>query len=76
MQIKKVPFVLSFAFAGLIVVGTTVSAEEPDNDNISNKMNGNGMMNMMGAMNSPEGKEMMNACGDFMDSYESERKTE
>lgn len=60
-----------------------MSAEEPDNK-MGNSMNGNGMMNMMEngnmsnmiqAMNSPEGEKMMNACGDFMDSYESEKES-
>lgn len=79
MKLKKVPFVLSFAFAALLVVGTTALAQGPDNG-MGNMMNGNGngMMNMMEngsmsqmmeAMNSPEGQKMMDACGDFMESY-------
>ncbi|MFZ3580139.1 hypothetical protein [Virgibacillus sp. DJP39] len=85
MKIKKVPFLLSFAFAALLILGTTAFAQESDNNKMGNMMNGNGMSNMMEngnmssmmmAMNSPEGKEMMNACGDFMDSYESEKETE
>ncbi|WP_188456536.1 hypothetical protein [Virgibacillus oceani] len=83
MKTKKVPFALSFAFATLLVVGTTVFAQEPGNQGTSNMMNGNGMMNMMEnsnmsgmmeAMNSPEGKKMIDTCSDFMDSYQSEAK--
>lgn len=61
MKIKKVPIVLSFAFATLLVVGTTTFAQESDNGINGNRMNDNGISNMI------------NACGDFMDSYESEK---
>ncbi|ASK61315.1 hypothetical protein CFK37_03535 [Virgibacillus phasianinus] len=82
MKLKKVPFLLSFALASLLVVGTTAFAQESDGNGMSNMQNGNGMMKMMGndnmgnmmvSMNSPEGKKMMNACGDFMNSYQSEK---
>ncbi|MFA7746160.1 MULTISPECIES: hypothetical protein [Salinicoccus] len=78
MKFKKVPFVSSFAFAALLVLGTTVFAQEPESNGVGNMMRGNGMMNMMEngnmsqmmeGMNSPEGQEMMNACGDFMESH-------
>ncbi|SEB05529.1 hypothetical protein SAMN05421743_11470 [Thalassobacillus cyri] len=69
MKIRKVPFALSFALATLLVVGTTTFAQEPDNNGMGNMMSGNGMMNMMEAMNSAEGQKMMNACGDFMEAY-------
>lgn len=85
MKIKKVPFVLSFAFAALIVVGSTAFAQEGGSNNrMGNMMDGNGMANMMengnmanmmDVMNSPEGEKMMNACGDFMDSYIDEKET-
>ncbi|MDC3418642.1 hypothetical protein [Aquibacillus salsiterrae] len=84
MKLKKVPFVLSFATAALLVVGTTTFAEE-DSSGMGNMMNGNGMTNMMEngnmsnmmeAMNSPEGQEMMNSCSNFMSSYDAEADTE
>ncbi|UYG98094.1 hypothetical protein [Cytobacillus firmus] len=65
---KKIAFVSSFALAALLVVGQFTYAEKPEN-NMNNMMNGNGMMNMMEAMNSPEGQKMMKACGEFMESY-------
>ena len=37
-----------------------------------NMMNGNGMTKMMEAMNSPEGQKMMKACGEFMESSDSD----
>ncbi|MFD2760409.1 hypothetical protein [Lentibacillus juripiscarius] len=85
MKLKKVPFALSFAFAALLVIGTTAFAQEPDNNGMGNMMNGNGngMMNMMEngnmsqmmeAMNSPEGQKMMNGCGDFMESYSDKKE--
>lgn len=85
MKFKKVPFVLSFALSALLVTGTTVFAQESDNDGMGNMMNSNGMenmmengnmSNMMEAMNSPEGEKMMNACSSFMDSYESKKEAE
>lgn len=68
MNPKKAPFALSFAFAALLVVGTTAFAQEPDNNGMGNMMNGNGN-GMMKSMNSPEGQKMMDVCGDFMESY-------
>ncbi|PGT79580.1 hypothetical protein [Bacillus sp. AFS040349] len=65
---KKIAFVTSFALASLLVVGQFTYAEKPDN--MPNMINGNGMMNMMEAMNSPEGQKMMKACGEFMESSE------
>jgi hypothetical protein len=78
MKIKKMPFVISFAIATLLVVGTSSFASS-DNSGMGSMMNGNGMGNMMDsegmgqmmeAMNSPEGQEMMNSCSNFMDSNE------
>lgn len=63
---KKIAFVISFALATLLVAGQFAFAEKPEN-NMDNMMNGNGMMNMMEAMNSPEGQKMMKACGEFME---------
>lgn len=63
---KKIALVLSFALATLLVVGQFAFAEELDTN--MGMMNGNGMMNMMEVMHSPEGQEMMNACNKFMDS--------
>jgi hypothetical protein len=68
---KKIAFVSSFALATLLVVGQFAYAEKSDG---MMNMNNNGMMNMMNAMNSPEGQEMMNACGEFMES--NNQKTE
>lgn len=64
---KKIAFVSSFALAALLVVGQFTYAENPDKG-MGNMMNGNGMMNMMEAMNSPEGQKMMKACGEVMES--------
>jgi hypothetical protein len=84
VKIKKLSFVFSFALATLLVVGQAGFAEGSDNNGMGNMMNGNGMSNMMengnmsnmmNAMNSPKGQEMMNACGDFMESYEDEKET-
>lgn len=83
---KKLPFVLSFALAALVVIGQAGFAHGPDNDGgASNMMNGNGMgmMSMMGngqmsemmdAMNSPEGKKMIESCTNFMQSFEDDNK--
>lgn len=80
MKIKKAPFVMSFALAALLVIGTTAFAH--GDNGMGNMMNGNGMMNMMdkgnmnqmmGAMNSPEGQKMMNTCNEFMESYGSDK---
>jgi hypothetical protein len=46
MKIKKMPFVISFAIATLLVVGTSSFASS-DNSGMGNMMNGNGMGNMM-----------------------------
>ncbi|WP_174733231.1 hypothetical protein [Mesobacillus harenae] len=62
---KKILVVSSFALSSLLVVGQFAFADKPDSI-----MNGTGMMEMMEAMNSPEGQKMMKACGDFMDSNE------
>jgi hypothetical protein len=70
---KKIAFVSSFALAALLVVGQFTYAEKPEN-NMDNMMNGNGMMNMMEAMNSPEGQKMMTACGEFMESYNDDQE--
>ncbi|ANB55887.1 MULTISPECIES: hypothetical protein [Bacillales] len=64
---KKIAFVSSFALAALLVVGQFSYAEK--SDSMTNMMNGNGMMKMMEAMNSPQGQKMMKACGEFMESY-------
>ncbi len=84
MKIKKVPFVLSFSMAAVLVIGQGAFAKESEGDRPDSMMNGNGMMNMMEngnmsqmmeAMNSPEGKKMMKACGDFMESYGDENES-
>ncbi|MCM3164084.1 MULTISPECIES: hypothetical protein [Bacillaceae] len=74
---KKIAFVSSFALAALLVVGQFTYAEEPEKG-MGNMMNGNGngMMNMMEAMNSPEGQKMMTACGDFMESYDDQESND
>ncbi|RBP86197.1 hypothetical protein DFO70_1303 [Cytobacillus firmus] len=65
---KKIVLVLSFALSSILVVGQFALADKPDS---MMSGNGNGMMNMMEAMDSPEGQKMMKACGNFMDSYNS-----
>lgn len=68
MKLKKLPFALSFAIASVLVVGTTTFAVEPGNTNQKGSMmNSDGMDEMMEAMNSPEGKEMADACSNFME---------
>lgn len=79
---KKLPFVLSFALAALIVIGQASFAKGGSDDsnmgNMMNMMNGNGMAQMMengtmtkmmNAMNSPEGKKMISDCQNFMNKY-------
>ncbi|QHJ70928.1 hypothetical protein [Planococcus halotolerans] len=77
MQLKKTPYILSFALSALLVVGTTGFASEANNDKTNSMMNAheNGMMkmmangnmsHMMGAMNSAEAQEMMNTCASFV----------
>lgn len=63
---KKIAFVSSFAVAALLVVGPYAYAEQ--SNRMMNMMNGNGMSKMMEAMNTPEGQQMMKACGEFMES--------
>lgn len=47
------------------------------NDNgMMNMMENGNMSNMMNAMNSPEGQEMMNTCGNFMESVSEEETAE
>jgi hypothetical protein len=77
---KKLMLLSSFALATVLVVGQMSFAAGSDDNGMGNMMNGNGtsgMMQMMenenmgkmtNAMNSPEGQEMMNSCGSFMDS--------
>lgn len=68
MQLKKASFILSFALSSLLVIGTTGFASELNNGRAENMMNANenGMSNMMNAMNSTEGQEMMNTCISFV----------
>lgn len=77
MKNKKILLIVSFALAAGLVIGQAVIAAE---SNIG-MMNGNGMsglmqmdnegmQKMMGAINTPEGQEMMNSCSKFMDSYD------
>lgn len=77
MQMKKTPFILSFALSTLLVVGTTAFASGSDSGSAGKMMNANengmtnmmengNMSNMMSAMNSAEGQEMMNTCASFM----------
>ncbi|RBP05330.1 hypothetical protein [Rossellomorea aquimaris] len=63
---KKIALIASFTIASFLVVGQFAFASPSDN------MNSNGMMKMMEAMNSPQGQEMMRACGEFMESSENE----
>jgi len=82
---KKALLLISFALAAVLVVGQVGFAAEPKDNNQGDGMmngNGSGMMNMMqnenmnkmmGAMNSPEGQQMINSCGNFMDSYGSKK---
>lgn len=77
MQLKKTPFILSFALSTLLVVGTTGFASGSDSSGAGNMMNANengmtnmmengNMSNMMNAMNSPKGQEMIDTCASFM----------
>jgi hypothetical protein len=78
MKNKKTLLLVSFALAAVLVVGQAVMAAEPNNGGMMNGSGMSGMMQMMdndgmqkmtGAMNTPEGQEMMNSCSNFMDSY-------
>jgi hypothetical protein len=69
---KKIAFVSSFALASLLVVGQFTYAEKSDGMMNMMNMNDNGMMNMMEAMNSPEGQKMMSSCSEFMETQKSE----
>lgn len=69
---KKLPLVLSFALAALIVVGQASLAQGSDDNNRTvNMMNGDGMTTMMKKGNM---SEMMNACIDFMQSFGNDKK--
>lgn len=47
------------------------------NENGMTNMMGNGSMsNMVSAMNSPEGQEMVTACANFMESTDDEKEAE
>lgn len=84
MKLKKIPFVLSLALSTLLVVSTTGFASGLNNGEKGSMMNASdsGMTNMMGngnmmnAMNSPKGQEMMNVCGNFMESIDDEKEAE
>ncbi|AQQ53230.1 hypothetical protein [Planococcus lenghuensis] len=91
MKLKKAPLIFSFALSALLVTGTTGFASGGSgmmnaNDNgmmnmmgsegMSGMMESEGMSGMMQMMNSPEGQEMMNACGDFMASVADEKEVE
>lgn len=72
---KKIALVSSFALGSLLVVGQFTFAEKPENNTgmmngngMDNMMNGKGMEKMMEAMKSPEGQNMMKACGELMES--------
>lgn len=77
MQLKKTPFILSFALSALLVAGTTGFASGSDSDRTNSIMNANengilnmmdngNMSNVMSAMNSAEAQEMMNTCANFL----------
>ncbi|MFB4165676.1 hypothetical protein ACE1TI_18215 [Alteribacillus sp. JSM 102045] len=82
---KKLPLVMTIGLAALIAIGQSGLAEESENNQMGNMMNGNGIMSMMdnvniskmmNAMNSPEGKNMIDACGDYMESFGEEEREE
>lgn len=62
---------MSFTLATFLVIGGTAFASEgiASMGMMNGMMNGNGMSNMMEAMNSPEGKEMVEGCQNVMSSY-------
>lgn len=75
---KKTLLGISFGLATLLVAGqASYAATVPDNATQNNTtgmmsmMNNANMGKMMEAVNSPEGQKMVNACSNFMDSYDS-----
>ena len=82
MKLKKAPLIFSFALSALLVTGTTGFASggagmmNANDNGMMNMMESEGMSGMMQMMNSPEGQEMMNACGDFMASVADEKEVE
>ena len=68
---RKLPFVLSFALAALIVVGQTSFADGSDNNNEVANINGNSTPNVMHdeMMNNSNMSNMMEACMNFMQSF-------
>ncbi|SDJ12452.1 hypothetical protein [Alteribacillus bidgolensis] len=91
MKNKKLLMIPSFAIAAALVAGPINigdAHEEHENGGMmngmmsgeamgnSNMMHGEGMDQMMEAMNSPEGQEMMNACANFKNTQGEEETTE
>ncbi|SDJ24799.1 hypothetical protein [Alteribacillus bidgolensis] len=81
MKNKKLLMIPSFAIAAALVAGpiNIGDAHEEDGNSggmMNGMMNGEGMSQMMEAMNSPEGQEMMNACQNFMNAQGEEETTE
>lgn len=75
---KKLLLIPSFAIAAALVAGPVgiISASGDYSGMMNGMMNGEGMNQMMEAMNSPEGKEMINACQNFMTSEGMTEETE
>jgi hypothetical protein len=73
MKSRKTLLITSFALAAVLVVGQSVMASEPSGTQgmggMMQMMENEGMQKMMGAMNTPEGQEMMKSCSNFMESY-------
>lgn len=77
---KKTVFIVSFSLLLSLAIGqvsfAAISKEKPEQGNTANEtgmtemMQNANMGKMMESMNSPEGMKMMQACGDFMKSYE------
>ena len=76
MNTKKRILIPSLAIAVVLVagsIGVTSASGDHSNDGMMNgMMNGEGMNQMMEAMDSPEGQAMMDACHNFMVSNEEE----
>ncbi|WP_088105418.1 hypothetical protein [Halalkalibacter urbisdiaboli] len=75
MQKQTKMLIFSFGLSAALVVGTigfSGTSEANENGGMMNMMNGNGMGNMMEAMNSAEGQEMMKTCSKFMSVDEKE----
>ncbi|MDR6224035.1 hypothetical protein [Desmospora profundinema] len=74
MKRKIILMLSSLAVAALLIAVPVTLANQTDSGNgMSGMMNGS-MMNMMDAMDSPQGKQMMEDCAQVMKTYGEDNK--